>query len=97
MKHLNIENISKIYDYYDNSNLGFVNYGQWGDTIIDISSYAGTDIKVVAGHIFTTSGSTGDLSIFDADYAKVNTDNITIAQKGANPIRKFLLKYSIFI
>ena len=40
------------------------------ETIIDISSYAGTDIKVAAGHIFVTSGSTGDLTIFNAAYAK---------------------------
>jgi len=46
------------------------------DTIIDISSYAGTDIKVAAGHIFTTSGSTGDLTIFDAAYAKAGSEEI---------------------
>ncbi|MDZ7635627.1 MAG: hypothetical protein U5L72_14830 [Bacteroidales bacterium] len=44
------------------------------DTIIDISSYAGTDIKVAAGHIFATSGSTGDLTVFDAGYARTRYD-----------------------
>ena len=34
------------------------------ETIIDISSYAGTDIKVAAGQIFATSGSTGDTYYF---------------------------------
>jgi hypothetical protein len=46
------------------------------DTIIDISSYAGTDIKVTAGHIFATSGSAGGLTIFDAGYAKTGTEEI---------------------
>ncbi len=50
------------------------------DTIIDISSYAGTDIKVAAGQIFTTSGSTGDLSIFDAAYALAGTEEISDAR-----------------
>src|SRR6056297_508467 len=38
------------------------------DTIIDIPSFAGTDIKVVAGQIFATSGYDGDLSIFNAGF-----------------------------
>ncbi|MGM0377219.1 MAG: DUF4114 domain-containing protein [Bacteroidota bacterium] len=50
------------------------------DTIIDISSYAGTDIKVAAGHIFATSGSTGDLTIFDAGYTKAGTEEISDAR-----------------
>ena len=50
------------------------------DTIIDISSYAGTDIKVAAGHIFATSGSTGGLAIFDAAYAKAGTEEISDAR-----------------
>jgi len=50
------------------------------ETIIDISSYAGTDIKVAAGHIFATSGSTGDLTIFDATYAKTATIEISDAR-----------------
>ena len=50
------------------------------DTIIDIPSYAGTDIKVAAGHIFATSGSTGGLAIFDAAYAKAGTEEISDAR-----------------
>jgi hypothetical protein len=50
------------------------------DTIIDISSYAGTDIKVAAGHIFTTSGSTGGLTVFDAGYATSGTEEISDAR-----------------
>jgi hypothetical protein len=50
------------------------------DTIIDISSYAGTDIKVADGHIFATSGSTGGLTIFDAGYAKAGTEEISDAR-----------------
>jgi hypothetical protein len=50
------------------------------ETIIDISSYAGTDIKVADGHIFATSGSTGDLTIFDAGYAKAGTEEISDAR-----------------
>ena len=50
------------------------------ETIIDISSYAGTDIKVAEGKIFTTSGSTGDLTIFNAAYAKTGTEEISDAR-----------------
>ena len=50
------------------------------DTIIDISSYAGTDIKVAAGHIFATSGSTGGLTIFDAGYTEAGTEEISDAR-----------------
>ncbi len=50
------------------------------DAIIDISSFAGTDIKVAAGHIYTTSGSTGDLTIFDAAYALAGTEGISDAR-----------------
>jgi len=50
------------------------------ETIMDISSYAGTDIKVTAGHIFTTSGSTGGLTIFDAAYAEEGTEEISDAR-----------------
>jgi len=50
------------------------------DTVIDISSYAGTDIKVADGHIFATSGSTGGLTIFDTEYAKAGTEEISDAR-----------------
>jgi len=50
------------------------------ETIVDISSYAGTDIKVAAGQIFTTSGSNGDLTIFDDSYTLAGTKEITDAR-----------------
>ncbi len=50
------------------------------DAIIDISSFAGTDIKVAASRIYTTSGSTGDLTIFDAAYAKAGKEEISDAR-----------------
>ncbi len=50
------------------------------DAIIDISSFAGTDIKVVASRIYATSGSTGDLTIFDAAYALAGTEGISDAR-----------------
>ena len=50
------------------------------DTIIDISSYAGTDIKVAADHIFATSGSAGGLTIFDTGYALTGTEDISDAR-----------------
>ena len=50
------------------------------ETIIDIPSFAGTDIKVVAGQIYATSGSTGDLSIFDASYTLNGSREISDAR-----------------
>jgi len=50
------------------------------DTIIDISSFAGTDIKVAAGQIFATSGSAGDLTIFDGDFTQTGTQEIPDAR-----------------
>jgi hypothetical protein len=50
------------------------------DTLIDIPSYAGTDIKVAAGYIFATSGSTGGLTVFDAAYALAGTEEISDAR-----------------
>jgi hypothetical protein len=50
------------------------------ESFIDISSYAGTDIKVAAGQIFATSGSTGDLAIFNSDYALEGTEDISDAR-----------------
>ncbi len=50
------------------------------DTIIDIPSFAGTDIKVVAGQIFATSGSDGDLSIFNAGFKQTGAQQISDAR-----------------
>ncbi len=50
------------------------------DTIIDISSFAGTDIKMAAGKIFTTSGSGGDLTIFNSAYAITGMEAIADAR-----------------
>ncbi len=63
------------------------------DTIIDISSYAGTDIKVVAGQIFATSGSAGGLAVFDAGFAKTGTTEISDARSvDANSDHLYVLK-----
>jgi hypothetical protein len=63
------------------------------DTIIDISSFAGTDIKVAAGHIFATSGSTGGLTVFDAGYANAATMEISDARSvDANSDRLYVLQ-----
>ena len=63
------------------------------DTIIDISSFAGTDIKVAAGHIFATSGSTGGLTIFDAGFAIEGTMDISDARSvDANSDHLYVLK-----
>jgi hypothetical protein len=63
------------------------------ETIVDISSYAGTDIKVAAGRIFTTSGSTGDLTIFDAAYQKEDSEEISDARSvDANSDQLFVLQ-----
>ena len=50
------------------------------DTIIDIPSYAGTDVKTAANKIFTTSGSTGELSIFNNNYNKTGAHEISDAR-----------------
>lgn len=63
------------------------------DTIIDISSYAGTDIKVAAGHIFATSGSTGGLTVFDEGFEKAGTMEISDARSvDANSDHLYVLK-----
>lgn len=50
------------------------------ETFSNISSYAGTDIKVVGGRIFTTSGSGGGLTVFDQNYSPINAYNISDAR-----------------
>ena len=63
------------------------------EAILDISSYAGTDIKVAAGQIFTTSGSSGDLTVFDADYVKTGTEQIFDARSvDANSEKLYVLQ-----
>jgi len=63
------------------------------DTIIEIPSFAGTDIKVAAGHIFATSGSTGGLTVFDAGFAKVGITEISDARSvDANSDHLYVLK-----
>ncbi len=46
------------------------------DTIIDIPSYVGTDIKVVEGRIYATYGSDGGIIVFDSEYNQINTHEI---------------------
>jgi hypothetical protein len=50
------------------------------ETIVDLSSFAGTDIKVAAGQIFATSGSTGDLAIFNDTYSLAGAEEISDAR-----------------
>lgn len=50
------------------------------DTMLDISSYVGTDVKVVDGKIMCTSGSSGSLTVFDFDYNLQNNINVTDAR-----------------
>ena len=50
------------------------------DTIIDIPSFAGTDVKTAADQIFTTSGSTGELGIFNSMYNKTGAKEISDAR-----------------
>lgn len=79
------------------------------DTIVDISSFAGTDIKVTAGQIFATSGSAGDLTIFDSDFTKkgtydlydarsvdANTDHIYVLQGQEGRVNVFDLPGATF-
>ncbi len=46
------------------------------DTIIDIPSYVGTDIKAVEGRIYATYGSDGGIIVFDSEYNQINTHDI---------------------
>lgn len=72
------------------------------DTMIDIPSYVGTDIKVTAEKIMCTSGSTGSLIVLDFDYnfvknidvsdarsLDVNNDDIFVLQGQEGNIQQF--------
>ena len=50
------------------------------DTIINLDSYAGTDIKVTADGIFTTSGSNGFLKVYNHNYDSVFSASISDAR-----------------
>jgi len=50
------------------------------DTIIHLSSWAGTDVLVDEGNIYTTSGSSGELKIFSDDYAPLETKGMDHAR-----------------
>lgn len=50
------------------------------DTILDVSSYVGTDIKATEDNIFVTSGSTGHLTIFKNDYSRSGEFELTDAR-----------------
>ncbi len=63
------------------------------DTIIDILSYVGTDIKVVDGIIYTTSGSAGTLTVFDAAYNMISSQEISdIRSVDANSDNLYVLQ-----
>ncbi|HYX05282.1 MAG TPA: DUF4114 domain-containing protein [Bacteroidales bacterium] len=55
------------------------------DTIIGLSSYVGTDVLVTGGKIYTTSGSDGGLTVFDAtDYSLIKSVDISDARSVAS-------------
>ena len=59
------------------------------DTIIGLSSYAGTSVIATENGIYATSGSTGDLKIFDHSYKLLQTkplDDARAIDKNANNI-----------
>lgn len=60
------------------SNMDFVKT----DTILDLSSYTGTDVKVTDNAIYATSGAPGFLKIYDLKYKLIDS----IAQKDARSI-----------
>ena len=63
------------------------------DIIIDIPSYVGTDIKVVDGIIYTTSGSAGTLTVFDAAYNMISSQEISdIRSVDANSDNLYVLQ-----
>ncbi len=63
------------------------------DTIIDIPSFVGTDIKVVDEQIYTTSGSDGTLTVFDAAYNRISSQEISdIRSVDANSDNLYLLQ-----
>ena len=50
------------------------------DTILDLSSYAGTDVRVAGEKIYATSGSEGGLSVFNTDYTQTGTKELDHAR-----------------
>jgi hypothetical protein len=50
------------------------------DTIIDLGSYVGTDVRVTENNIFTTSGSNGFLKVFNHSYGTVTSTSLTDAR-----------------
>lgn len=63
------------------------------DTMIDISSYAGTDVKVLEDKITCTSGSDGGLTVFDFSYNLLNNIDVADARSlDANSKKLFVLQ-----
>ncbi len=55
------------------------------DTIIGLTSFAGTDVMVTGGKIYTTSGSNGGLAVYDAaDYTLIKAVEISDARSVGN-------------
>ena len=50
------------------------------DTIIDLNSYAGTDVRVTENNVYATSGSDGYLKIFDHSYNLLNSISLDHAR-----------------
>jgi hypothetical protein len=50
------------------------------DTILDLSSYTGTDIRVAGEKIYATSGSEGGLSVFNTNYTQTGKEKLDHAR-----------------
>ncbi|MCW3785307.1 DUF4114 domain-containing protein [Plebeiibacterium sediminum] len=63
------------------------------DAIIDLPSYAGTDIKVVDGRIYATCGSDGGLTVFDTEYNLISSEELTdVRSVDANSDKLYVLQ-----
>jgi hypothetical protein len=50
------------------------------DTVIDLGTHAGTDVRVTSGYIYTTGGSDGYMNVFDHSYQNKFSKQITDAR-----------------
>jgi hypothetical protein len=63
------------------------------DTVIDLGTYTGTDVRVTADHIYATSGTNGYLKVFDHSFNPVYSKQIPDARAiEANSSKIFLLQ-----
>lgn len=61
---------------YENMNFDSIKI----DTMLDISSYSGTDVRVTDDKVYATSGEDGGLSVFNQDYTTSSTKEIEDAR-----------------